>query len=529
MPFLFLLVFSGSGCEGVSTAVSGEGDGGGDSSDLGSIEVSPPGPITLGFFEEQIFDLLLLDGAGYPLADEPVQASLIGPAHNGHLTPFELTTDSQGRGQLVFSAPDQEAQLEIRFSSPAASDDASVDVFVEPDQLSITADVSYDGQRELALFEARLYRDVSCEDVAGSEPVAQQSAQQPASFDFAGLLSGSTYALLGVGSNEAGAPRAEACVDGLAPDGSSVSLALEDLALEPAGVFQAEIAVETDGALSPAIGELAGGMDDFAGDVPGAILDAIRDELSDSIAEQQFDEVRATENLDEIVADDLDARGVDVAAELDAAQSGMAQRLAVTTMLSTLEIGAESAGERDFYHRIDALEFQGLENPLQAALPDTGEGTAWLDEDNLDLLVLGQHQVGLALGTPLRHLLEVELAGGEPAQNLAVSLEQIVDCDAVSAVLASPLEGVATPTTILAGCEAAMIDARVMADQQQALISASYGQLFFEQGSCALSDPGAGDQVQSLVDGALQIVWGGGASLGPMSATFGGERIADEQ
>ena len=104
------------GCDSSSASSAAECDGLG-----GQLTVSPAGPIALGFFEEQTFGVLLTDATGEPLAGEPIQASLIGPAHNGGLTPFELTTDEQGRGELVFSAPDQAVELQIRFSSPAAA------------------------------------------------------------------------------------------------------------------------------------------------------------------------------------------------------------------------------------------------------------------------------------------------------------------------------------------------------------------------------------------------------------------------
>ena len=116
------------GCQSTSLSSSA----GGDDCGGGELSVTPGGPLSLGYFEEQTFLVALTGPDGNALPDEPISVSLIGPAHNGFVSPFELTSDEQGQGEVLFTAPDTGTELEIRFSRPAAISDVVVDVWVDP-------------------------------------------------------------------------------------------------------------------------------------------------------------------------------------------------------------------------------------------------------------------------------------------------------------------------------------------------------------------------------------------------------------
>jgi hypothetical protein len=500
---------------------------GGDESQGGQLQVGPGGPIDLGFFEEQVFDVQLSGITGDPLAGEPISVSLIGPAHNGFVSPFELTSDEEGSGQVVFTAPDTATELEIRFSSPAAEADVVVAVTVDPAELGFTIEVEYDGQRQLAYVEAQIYADATCEDLAlgiAGDPADVQTAESiPAGFTFVGLLAGSTYAVGAVGQNSENEPRAEDCLDGLLPDGDGGVLGLTDLPFDVVGVFGVEMAVSTSGALEPAVAELASSLDPFSTDVPDAILDAIRAVIEDEpLIAESFDEIRVTDDLDGLLVADFAARDVDVAGSLSAAWEQVDASLVGFAMSAELEFGAPTDGVYDLYHQIVALSFVGIEQSFLVALPETGQGTASPAVDDIDALLISQHQVGLGLGGPVEFLLEAELAESYGAEGLAGALEEIVDCDAVVTVLAGPLDGVADAAEILAGCQDAMIGAAVLLDEGVALISGEYAQVSFNEGSCRLADPGVGNLVEELIEGEFQVTWEGGDPLGPMGGEFDG-------
>jgi hypothetical protein len=156
------------------------------------------------------------------------------------------------------------------------------------------------------------------------------------------------------------------------------------------------------------------------------------------------------------------------------------------------------------------------------AVPETGQGTAQAAESDVDLLLISEHQVGLGLGGPILFLLDAELETTYSAGGLAGALEQIVDCDAVVALLAPTLSEVADTAEILAGCQGAMLDAQTLLDDEVAYVNGKYTQVTFEGGSCRLDDPGQGDLVQQIGDGSFQVTWDGVDPLGPMDAAFEG-------
>lgn len=521
---VLLLALVVVGCDGNIAGTAGGFDG----CESGELGVSPAGPIELGYFQEQVFEVTLVDANGQPLPEEPISVSLIGPAHNGYVTPFELTSDESGHGAVVFTAPDTETELEIRFSAPAAESDVVVKITVDPAQLGFAVDVSYDGLRALEFVEAAIYPDATCEDLAlgaAGEPSETQSADSiPAAFEFIGLHAGSAYAVSALGLNGDHQPRAEACVDGLLPDGPGAELTLADLALDVVGLFEVTTVVDTAGLLEPVVDELAVSLDPFSADVPDAILDAIREVIADEpLVAESFDAIRANDDLDGALADDFAAREVDVPASLANTWSAVDDRLAEVSLAAEFEVGAPSDGVHDLYHTIGFLSFDEMDASFLVSVPETGQAAAQSSEEDVDLLVISQHQVGLGLGSPIHFLLEAELTLQYGAETLAEALETVVDCDAVVTVLADPLSEVADTAEILAGCQNAMLGAEALLDEGVALVNAEHGQVSFDAGSCRLTDPGDSDLVEALADGSFEVTWEGATPLGPMAAQFEGQ------
>jgi hypothetical protein len=525
-PFLALslLAVVAAGCQTMNAGVAAGGDSGGS----GELGVSPAGPIALGYFEEQAFEISLTGPGGTTLAGEPISVSLIGPAHNGFVNPFELTSDEDGHGEVVFTAPDTGTELEIRFSSPAASSDVVVEVTVDPSQLGFVVDVYYDGLRQIDFVEASVFRDATCDDIAldaAGEPQEVQSVDSlPAAFEFASLHAGSTYAVHAVGLNGYHEERAEACVDGLLPDEPGGSLALADLAFDVLGVFEVTTAIGAGTTLEPVVDELASSLDPFADDVPGAILDAIRDVIAgEPLIAESFDEIRLNQDLDGVLADDFAAREVDVPVSLTEIWDQVDDGLTEIDLAAELEIGAPAEGVHDVYHTIGFVSFDELDSSYLVVVPETGQASAQASADDLDLLLISQHQVGLGLGDPINFLLDAELELAYGAEGMAAALEEMVDCDAVAGVLADPLSEVADSAEILAGCQNAMLGAQGTLADMTDWINAEYAQVSFDAGECRLTDPGEGNVVQAIVEGSFSVTWEGDAPLGPMEAQFEGQ------
>jgi len=522
-----LLLLTAVGCEGTSAETAA----GGDHCETGELAVSPDGPIALGYFQQQTFEIALTDPDGSALPGEPISVSLIGPAHNGNVTPFELTSDEGGKGQVVFTAPDTGTQLEIRFSSPAADWDVVVDVDVDPTQLGLAVEVGYDGQREIEFVEVAAYEDVTCEEIAlgmaGDPMEVQSGVTLSATFDFVGLHAGSTYAVHATGLNSDHELRAEACEDELLPGGTSdepEALTLVDLAYDVLGVFEVTTLISAGDTLDPVVDDLASSLDPFASDVPAAILDAIREVIADEpLIAESFDAIRANDDLDGLLADDFVARDVDVPATLASTWDQVDASLEEVSLSAQFEIGAPSDGLHDLYHTIGFVSFDELDASWFVAVPETGQATAQLSEADLDQLLISQHQVGLGLGDPILFLLESELAAAYATEGFAAALEAVVDCDAVVAVLADPLSEVADTAEILAGCQDAMLGAEALLDEKTDWVNAEYAQMSFDSGDCRLADPGEGNLVEAIEDGSFQVTWEGDAPLGPMVAEFEGQ------
>jgi hypothetical protein len=518
-----LLAMTVVGCQATSlSSAAGGGDGSG-----GELSVTPGGALSLGYFQEQVFLVTLTGADGSVLSGEPISVSLIGPAHNGFVSPFELTSDEEGQGEVLFTAPDTATQLEIRFSSPAATWDAVVEVEVDPEQLGFAIEVGYDGQRELDSVEAAIFEDITCADIAlgaAGEPVETQSFDSiPAQFEFIGLHAGSTYAVRAIGFNAEHESRAEECADGLLPDGPGDNLILQDLPLDLVGVFEVSTAIDAGDTLLPVVDELASSLDPFSADVPDAILDAIREVIAgEPLIAESFDAIRAADDLDGALAEDFAIREVDVAASLASIWEQVDGGLTEVSLSAEFEIGAPSDGVHDLYHTIGFLSFDELDSNYFVTVPETGLAAAQPAENDLDLLLISEHQVGLGLGDPIHFLLDSELTSTYGTEGLAAALEAMVDCDAVVAVLSEPLSEVADTAEILAGCQNAMVGAETLLDDKTDWINAEYAQVSFESGSCRLADPGEGSVVETIDEGAFEVTWEGDAPLGPMVAQFEG-------
>jgi hypothetical protein len=496
------------------------------------ITVAPAGPVTMGYLEQRDFLVTLSDADGNPVVGEPVQVGLVGRADNGSLTPVEFATDGQGQGKVTFVAPDKPLAFQIRFTSPAADEPAFVQVETDPGRFSISATVAYAGKRAFGEIRASIYADIPCAQLASDSPALEfrSAGVLPAEFSFAGLKAGVAYTVAVSADNESGAVRADACADGLVPSTTPVTLDLADIALDPSGVFDVTDAVHAGEALAPAVDHVSSSFGSawfsaFASDVPGAILDAVREVIAgdEPLAAQSFDTAREDDGLDALLASDLEQRDVDVASRMSDLWQRVETALTAITELGVIEIGNPADGEAAIYHRTTALEFESIDAPfaVENPPPDVGEGKAVIDQADPDILLIGEHRVALGIGRPLAHVV-FGIIGASGADGLSAYLEADVDCDAVATALGPALAGIAEAETIRDGCREAMSPADVHLADALSEVNAAFGEISFE-GSCRLDDPGAGDKVVGLSGGVFSVIWDGIDPLGPMDADFTGQ------
>lgn len=499
------------------------------------ITVAPSGPVTMGYLEQRDFVVTLADADGHPVAGEPIQVGLVGRADNGSLEPVELTTDGKGRGKVSFVAPDKPLAFQIRFTSPAADEPAFVRIETDPGRFSISAAVAYGGKRTFAEIRASIYENIPCAQLVSDSPAleSQTADALPASFSFAGLKAGVAYTVSVAAGNVSGAVRAGACADGLAPSATPVAFDLTDIPLDPASVFDLTSSIHAGDALGPAVDYVAASFgsawfDGFASDVPGAILDTMRAIITseEPLSGESFDSAREDDGLDALLASDLAQRDVDPAASMSDLWQRVRTALSEVTETGVLEIGNPAGGEIAIYHRITELGFEGIATAfvVDDPPPDVGEGTAAFDELDPDVLLFGEHRMALGIGRPLEHIASSVLAA-EGADDLSSYLVGVVGCETVAAVLDPALSGITDVETIQLGCEDAMAAAALNLADAFFEVNAAFGEISFA-GSCRLDDPGTGDKVTGLSDGAFEVIWEGVSPLGPMDADFTGQ-VAD--
>ncbi len=179
MVVLSLLSSSIISCESEDAGMSAS-----EEPPTGWIEVTPGGAVTLGYFEKQTFVVALKDENGDPLVGEPIEARIIGTAHNSDMSPLDLTSDKNGEGEVTFSAPDQEAELSVRFSSPALENNVQIPVEIDPDVFGLSVLLAYEGIRNFDHVRVSLFKDTDCAASAVDQEMEAQVVQTGTALPF---------------------------------------------------------------------------------------------------------------------------------------------------------------------------------------------------------------------------------------------------------------------------------------------------------------------------------------------------------
>ncbi len=513
-----------------------------DAATAGEIVVKPEDFIVVGYLERRTVNVTVLDSSGVPMVNQPVSASFIGPAHNGDLFPAEFFTDERGGGAVEFTAPSQTSNLadlsfQIRFSSPLIREAAFLTVEVDPDRFSILTRAVYSGDRELTSINAAIYRDITCDYLAESpfvEPVEVLSeATLPSQFEFWGLWAELTYAVMIQGNNSQGELRASRCRDGLVPSETSSIIELLDLPLSVIGLFEVGLQIRAESAQSQAqlavpVDEVFAVIESFDNDKSTQILDALHDTLNaeDSLAAQNFNQIRADQQLDTALTQDFIDREVDISASLSLIPGKIKGQLAEMNARGTMEFTSpDEHGKIEVHHQIKDLSFGGADDDVYS-LPniEPGQGTSSIDEADVNLLNIDEFYVSVELGDVLGFLYQLQF-DNEP---LATAVEQIIECDKVADFLEGYLTSVTDLTTIRIGCQSALQKLEEQVEYQQSQISKLYSVLSFS-GTCSLVDPLTGDIVSGLTQGMLETYWQANELLprdalpeviGPLNTTF---------
>lgn len=538
LPYWFFLCVVGwCGCQ--STILSDYQSEAG----IGVLEIDSEEALTVGFFEERIFRVELTGSDGMPLVGQPVMVSFIGSAHNGRLFPSSFNTDENGRGDVLFTAPDKEGDFQIRFSSPVADTDGFVSVTVDPARIGLSVDVNYAGKRNLTVVDIAIYKDISCEDLQtegrfdGFAPFDEltdlETSSFPVSAGFSGLHYDATYCVSVSGRNPLGAERAAGCIDGLIPDLTVSTVQLSDVLLDAGGKFKITTRIDTDGLMDKAVDEFALFIDSaFLNNPPKKIMDGISKVLDakDPFAAEAYLQLRQEFDFELFLAAELDEELIAVRASFSEIWDLIRAQLDGIEAQGTLELVSQAENSYRGFHSISQLNFSdglgqvGIYLVELESASETGETTAVLGEADRDSLSISRHKIGLGLGTPLFLLFSDAMDAHFSVRSVSAVLDSFVNCDHVADLLVEKLSEVADRASIHAGCVGAAMDAEQALLGGTAVLNTGYANMILE-GGCRLETPEMGNQVLSLVDGYFSVSWTGFGmgKLGPMEASFDGE------
>lgn len=522
--WLLPAILSLAACEGsqVETGAS-------DETGMTRLEVSPASTMVLGFFERREISVAVKDPSGAPVCDSPLGAGIVGNANNADLSPLETRTDSDGKATFVFTAPDTEGSLSLRFSSPEAGD-AEVPVEVDPDHLRLDVVVEYEGFRDLQEVDVQLWEGVECGSLPEEEAPMDRvvmTVDFPLQAVFSGLRANETYALLVTAVGPDGQERGKACSSGLA-SGVEEVVVVDDLPLRLEGIFEISASLAVGETLDDAVFQLLGAAGALTGDTAGYLLDVLGASMGDASVEAEFEAIRAGVDLDGLLAQDLVDRGIDLESEMISLGESLGDRLAVLELRSRLEIGPGVDGEHDFYHWLGSLSFgEESDAVYQVLLSDAVQGVASISQGNPDLLELEDHGLGLGMGSVVYQGMMEELADSYGAASPSVAFEERIDCDAVADLLDEHLTGVASHMAIRLAC----VDATMMSQLEMtglaALQDGAYPSLSYADSRCLFAMPEHGQLVRALVDGSLEVSWCGADCLAPFEGDFTGDLVAD--
>ena len=492
------------------------------------LEVSPEGPLTVGIYEKIVFSLTLVDDTGSPIVDAPVSVAFVDQSYNATLEPNRLTTNSQGKGRVTFTAPpsppeDGVVSFQVRFQS--AEDEVYVSIGVDPTLVGISLEVDYTGKREIWSLEAQLYENSDTTDTASQFLSIQQDLSFPTAITFTGLIADRTYAIEINAKNQEGEIRALGIMEGLRPNTPPYeTFIIEDAILGVAGTYEIETHLVPNGALDWSVPELIDNLG-FFNDPAAAVLDGIEQQLAgtDPFAAESFAVKREDQAIDEALEAHFSERGIDFKSTKEDVREEMLSMLTDLTLRGTLEL-AKTDTDFTVLHTLGYISFgppdaaEALTMPIKEEQQDTGIGHAeWLSGDTL---AISSHLINLGLGNPLDFLFRnlLKQTFGTTLADRALLNE--LDCEGETAdFLELLVSDITVRSSIELGCQQAVTTVMEQLGTNTATLNQSTFMTF--EGSCDLSIPDTGNQIETLTNGSFDVTWSGESNTPvTMDATF---------
>ncbi|MGE0785666.1 MAG: hypothetical protein AB7S26_08255 [Sandaracinaceae bacterium] len=286
---------------------------------------------------------------GRDVAREPITFALEGTAHDSSLADLMRETDTGGRARTSLTAGTRAAVFRVRANAEGATP-VYVDVSVGNDGFGgLHVNVPYGGVRVGGVRRAALvYVDVACDDVADSPdaPARATLIEDPETPDvtFRTLPAGLSYTVVGRLLGPGDVVLAHACVEEVvvARDTTiDVDLELEDEPLDPTGMHDIRVDIESGFATELAALATASSGDLIGEAAAGLYLDALEDELMDrglTGATAALAMERSARMLDAVVGSALDTAGEGPAYALAAFFADLAQRLAHVQLAGPLTL-----------------------------------------------------------------------------------------------------------------------------------------------------------------------------------------------
>jgi hypothetical protein len=503
-------------------------------SSLGSkheINVSPSGALTKGFGEEnkQEFEITLRDWNDIPVEDETVIVSFVGSAHNGTLSPSRFLTNGDGIGTVVFKPPDKEASFEIRFLVPAWDKEVLIPVTIVAGKVGTNLRVNYLGEGSIGEVDVAIDDETECAELTTTDELetisTEAESEFPQSIVFDDVYRNQAYAIRARGWDENGNIVAVGCLDNLVSAGD-LSIMMNDLPKNVAGVYDVSVLVDTGGTMDDVVDdyeEYLHSYGPFITDPAKEIIRQIRNTLSGESVEH-FDLIDTERDLHSILVEHFEENSINLSRVLAPILEAVKIRADLIAVEGLFNIEDSGQGQYVISHSVTELGYSVSDsfNYLSIDEPEFVLASGRVDVYDTNIFYVEKYHIKLGVGDLIRSLLENELEGQFGVPKISEAFELIVDCSGVVQVLVPLLETVADEVILHAGCVRAVEEAGQFALSGIELLNGAYDRIALD-GNLRLEEQDG--QVEALTDGFFTVFWNGSAhSLGPMSATFNGNR-----
>ncbi len=467
-----------------------------------------------------------LDAQQAPVPGKLVDFSLTGVASGASLTPASATTDDEGFATTRLRVGSMKAALEVR-----ATADGVTPLYIEVsvhdgDATTLSVEVSYSGQRPLAIYTVTALNGKTCAQALGADltgelvytvPKAGGVVQFP-------LGSGISIAVVAWGKDETGAKLARGCTDvpADAKTGRHVVVELEDTQMHLSGPLELELELNLatpmaritdaakraiDTAITP-----SGSYTMFA--EANYYLDAIAAQLAQQTATDSLSRLatmRTGTTLSASLSPALTKAGVGPKAVGTQLGTLLATRGAGLTLRTTY-----SAGELAAASGLSAMSADSM-SALSLPLSPHASLSASFDEQRAQLMI-DELELELGLGSYARALLTA--LGGQDAATLQSTISSASGCgDVVASWWAkSDAAGLADVSTAVAGCEQAVQKLRTAVEAALSALDDAQGMIQLH-GAAQLYDRSLDDGlVDDLGPSELMGTWGNGSVLAELRA-----------